>query len=117
MALGDPIGLLLEPSTGCSRRSEGGDDSAGVSVCEAAAEIVRKWGAIDSRVFLAGFLECRLSLLIPKNKKDLLEYIHRKNANLANPGLNKHVGILGEMHCSFIWAIIGTCLVARRYSV
>lgn len=50
MALGDPSEHLLEPSARCARRSEGSDDSAGVSVCEGVAEIVRKWAAVDQSV-------------------------------------------------------------------
>ena len=66
---------------------------------------------------IGGILECRLSMLIPKTKKELLSYVSKKYANLANPGMNKHVRISRVFHRSNIWADIGTCRMGRRYSV
>lgn len=56
-------------------------------------------------------------MLIPKTKKELLSYVSKKYANLANPGMNKHVRISRVFHRSNIWADIGTCRMGRRYSV
>ena len=54
---------------------------------------------------------------VRKTKKELLSYVSKKYANLANPGMNKHVRISRVFHRSNIWADIGTCRMGRRYSV
>ena len=56
-------------------------------------------------------------MLIPKTKKELLSYVSKKYANLANPGMNKHVRISRVFHRSNIWVDIGTCRMGRHYSV
>lgn len=62
---------------------------------------------------IVGFIRSRLVLRIPRTKKDLLGYVDRGAANLANPNMNKHVAVPLIIKCSNILGSIGITLTGN----